>query len=429
MQSNTTATATWSSASKILFRFFAAYIITYIFMGTVMESAETIFDPLVNWTAKRILHIGYPITIKPNGSGDTTYNYVQQFLYLAWSVMACGIWWVVDRKRPSYTRALYWLLVLVRYYLAMVLLVYGLSKLFKSQFSDPSLLRLIEPYGKSSPMGLAWTFFGYSTAFNIFMGFFEAIGGVLMLFRRTTLFGACISATVLTNIVLINFCYDVPVKLFSSHLLLFTFFILFCNGKRFIDFFFLNKATLPAGHTTVFKNRKWQVARVALKSLLIIVVSAFCGYEVWTETVDDAADDKAQTPLYGIYNVATFVRNKELIPPLLSDSTRWSKLVVAYKGAAALYKMTDSMSWNKCLVDTVAKTVFIDSSKKSAEQYRLSYTKDGNDRLILKGTAINMRNSVRVSDSLLITMQRITEKDFLLTNRGFHWINEYPMNW
>jgi len=45
-------------------------------------------------------------------------------------------------------------------------------------------------------------------------------GGMLLLFRRTVTLGAIASAAALLNIVLLNFCYDVPVKLYSAHLLL-----------------------------------------------------------------------------------------------------------------------------------------------------------------------------------------------------------------
>jgi hypothetical protein len=65
-------------------------------------------------------------------------------------------------------------------------------------------------------MGLAWTFLGFSKAYNYFMGIAEAGGGLLLLFRRTAIFGVLLSMIVTSNIVAINFCFDVPVKLYSS---------------------------------------------------------------------------------------------------------------------------------------------------------------------------------------------------------------------
>ena len=35
------------------------------------------------WVGRHILHLSYAITVFPNGSGDTTYNYVEVLCFLA----------------------------------------------------------------------------------------------------------------------------------------------------------------------------------------------------------------------------------------------------------------------------------------------------------------------------------------------------------
>src|SRR5947199_1204250 len=105
------------------------------------------------------------------------------------------------------------------------MLSFGAYKVIKSQFPAPSLDRLLEPYGDSSPMGLLWTFMGASKAYTIFGGFAEMLGGALLTVRRTTLLGALVCIGVITNIVMLNFSYDVPVKLYSTHLLLMAIFL------------------------------------------------------------------------------------------------------------------------------------------------------------------------------------------------------------
>ena len=67
-------------------------------------------------------------------------------------------------------------------------------------------------------MGLVWTYVGQSKAFSAFVGWSEVICGLLLLFRKTTLAGALLSLVVMGNVVVINMCYDVPVKLYSSML-------------------------------------------------------------------------------------------------------------------------------------------------------------------------------------------------------------------
>jgi len=63
------------------------------------------------------------------------------------------------------------------------------------------------------------TFMGASTPYNVFTGASEMLAGVLLFFPTTTLLGALLAMAVMTQVVALNFCYDVPVKLFSTHLL------------------------------------------------------------------------------------------------------------------------------------------------------------------------------------------------------------------
>ena len=416
----------WNLPQKILFRFVAVYIFCYIGLEEIMELTGGLFDPLIGWIAKYLLHISYPITVKPNGSGDTTYNYVQEFLFLVLSLITCIIWSVSDRKRGSYNKMLYWLQVLVRYYLAYVLLGYGYAKIFKSQFPEPSLQRLMQPYGQSSPMGLAWTFLGFSSAYNFFIGFFEAIGGVLMIFRRTTIFGACIAATVITNIVLINFCYDVPVKLFSSNLLFMALFIILSDSRRVLNFFILNKDVRAADLNIVFKKRKWRITRIVLKSLFVFYAVGYVGY-IYMGNVRAYYRPYPKSPLYGIYNVETFAVNNDTIPPMAADTTRWRKVVIYSSDNLQLYKMNDTISWRSCIIDTLAKTLIINQPGKN-EGYHMSYATEGKDIVILRARIESRLRFIRPFDSLYIKLRRTDEHDLLLMNRGFHWINEYPNN-
>ena len=68
---------------------------------------------------------------------------------------------------------------------------------------------LIEPYGQFSPMGVLWSFMGMSRAYTVFSGIVEITGCVLLVFRRTTMLGAMVSAVALLNVVVLNFSYDI----------------------------------------------------------------------------------------------------------------------------------------------------------------------------------------------------------------------------
>ena len=421
----TLTTAQWNAGQKLLFRFFSVYLFIYLFpfpLNLVAEGAwnsvGALFDPMMNWVAHHMLHFKQNIHIdNQNGSGDTSYYFVQVYVFIILSFIATIIWSVADRNRPNYTRLLYWVRVMVRYYLAIMLLEYGFAKFVGSQFPAPDLSRLLQPYGKSSPMGLAWTFLGFSKAFGWFMGIAESAGAVLMLFRRTTLFGACIATTVVTNIVMINFCYDVPVKIFSSNLLLMCLFVLVSEGSRFVNVFILNKPAQPLDLSPVFQTRKMRITHRVIK---FIVVIAFVGLPLVSNIQEAIADnDDIKPPLYGIYDVKSFIRNNDIIPPLAVDSTRWNKLIVQWEGAATVQAMNEKSKYFAFKLDTVHRTATMYSYNDTAVKYRLFYKKE-DSTLCLYGRF--------QKDSIYVEMQRFNDRKFLLTNRGFHWINEYPFN-
>src|SRR5205814_673740 len=65
---------------------------------------------------------------------------------------------------------------------------------------------------------LLWNFMGSSQPYTIFSGLLELSGAVLLIFRRTALVGALLAGAVLTNVLVLDICYDVPVKTFAAHL-------------------------------------------------------------------------------------------------------------------------------------------------------------------------------------------------------------------
>jgi uncharacterized membrane protein YphA (DoxX/SURF4 family) len=416
----------WTLPEKVLFRFFALFFGITIFpfplyvipvLGDVLSFIDKAMNWLVVFTGKHILHLSYDITVQPNGSGDTTWNYVQLFIITVLALIGCIIWSIADRRKKNYNRWLYWLLVGVRYYLAYSLIAYGSFKIFKTQFPAPSIGRLTETYGQSSPMGLAWTFLGFSKAYNYFMGIAEAGGGLLLLFRRTAIFGVLLSMIVSANIVAINFCFDVPVKLYSSTLLLMSLFILAPEVSRLYRFFFQRKTISLKAHAFTFQTR-WK------RITAYIIKSAFILYILITYTrqgISDLklyGDDAPKPKLYGYYNINTFVKNTDTLPPLLTDTTRWNKLVFGYYDRVSVKMMNDTLISFTYVDDTLHHQLTLTGRSDTALKYLLNYRTLPADTLELTSNEIN----------LYMKLNKINAKDFLLVNRGFRWINEYPLN-
>ena len=191
-------------------------------------------DAVILWVGKNILQIKNLQQILNTGSGDTTFDYVSLFTYMLLAFLASTIVFFTTRKRINYDRQYYWIIVYARYYLGLYLIVYGLFKLLEGQFVFHDFGRLEENFGDATPMGLLWTFMGHSKIYGGFTGIIEAGAGFLLLFHNTKTLGALLSVAVMSNVVLMNFCFDVPVKLFSSHLLLISIIILMPNLKKLI---------------------------------------------------------------------------------------------------------------------------------------------------------------------------------------------------
>ena len=425
----TAAAAPWSFTQKIAFRFFFALFLLYIFFNPngVLPYSDYVFDfyiplfhKLMVWIAKNILHLSYPLTVFTNGSGDTTYDYVVVFFIAIAAVAASLVWSLADRKTKSYNKLYYWLCVIIRYYVAITMFSYGFVKIFKLQFPFFSPDRLLEPYGNSSPMGLAWSFLGFSKGYNYVMGSAEILSGALLLFRRTTTFGALVTLVVAGNVMAINYCFDVPVKLLSTALVVMALFLLAKDIHRLINFFFLNKPVSAANIAAPIFKKKWQnIVTVIVKYGLILYV-LFTNFQQASSAMKQYGDAAPRPPLYGIYNVETFIRNKDTVASLATDTVRWKQLIVSYPQYAFTKMMNDSIKGFAFRPDTVTRKIEMFSYTDTTKKSNFLYSFPAKDILLLSGKLDD--------DSVIIEMRKYDLNNFRLVNRGFHWVNEYPFN-
>ena len=405
-------------------RFACVYLVLYILpfplnyvpgCRALAELYEAAWHAAVPWVAQLVLHI--QITVFPNGSGDTTYNYVQVACLLALAGAASLLWSLLGRTRPDPARLHGWLRVYVRFYLASQMLLYGADKVIQAQFPPPQLFRLLEPYGNSSPMGLLWFFMGSSRLYAFFGGAAEMLGGLLLTARRTTLLGALVSAGVMANVLMLNLSYDVPVKLLSAHLVLMSLFLAAPDAGRLVRMFVLNRAVAPAPLPAPRRPGLHRAALV-LRTMLVLAFTAQMFDKALLEKQwwDDLV---VNSPLRGIWNVEEFSLDGEAQPPLLTDPVRWRRVLFEL-GDVATYSMEDRAVWYRLQVDTAKKSVTMTNPKVSAMPIALQYREPDPGILELDGT---------LNGKVLHVRARLQdETQFPLLSRGFHWINEYSFN-
>jgi hypothetical protein len=101
-----------------------------------------------------------------------------------------------------------WLYVVARYLVSFLIITYGFAKLNGSQFNVLDS-ELDKPMGKVDAFWLVWYFFGYSHVYSTFIALTQVLGGVLLMFRRTTLLGACVLLPVIANIIMVDIFFNV----------------------------------------------------------------------------------------------------------------------------------------------------------------------------------------------------------------------------
>ena len=410
----------WTFSQKMAFRFFGIYFFLFAMSNQFLPSFafDAMWQKIAPWFGKTFLDV--QIDTFSNGSGDTTYNYVCLLLYAVIAFFSTMVWSILDRSRQNYNSLLQWFTLLIRLYIFYQMVLYGLAKLFYLQFQPPGFWRLIQPYGDSSPMGILWTFMGQSKGYTIFAGLGEFVGGMLLLHRRTTLLGSLIVFGVMANVMAMNFFYDVPVKILSSHLVLMSLFLIVLNYKNLLNIFLLNRPTHVVEHLPYFKNPKLERAKNITKWILVIV-GLILGIFQLVKMKNQYGPDKNKPKLYGLYEVEQFIRNKDTIPPLNTDETRWDKLIFERKNNATIYSMDSKSTSYKISLDSLDNFFTMTNSDYGSDPPdTLYFTQIDSTHFRFEGVFYN--------DSIQVMTSRKLKEDFLLRKTKFKWINEKPFN-
>lgn len=121
--------------------------------------------------------------------------------------------------------------------LFLFLFKYGWDKIVKTQFYLPEPNILYTPFGKLSKDIAYWSLTGSSYAYTVTLGFIEVATALLLLFKRTQFLASLLSVAVFTQIVLVNFSFDISVKVLSCSLLFFSMVYTFCFPENWKGIF------------------------------------------------------------------------------------------------------------------------------------------------------------------------------------------------
>jgi hypothetical protein len=397
--------------TRFAFRWLVLYFGAYCFPITPL------WNVAVQWTAAHVFHVS--ATTMPNGSGDTTWNYVQVFCIAMLASAGAAFWSVLDRLESDAPRLRVLFRIWIRFWLATAMLSYGLIKVVPMQFPAPSADLLDLPYGEASPMGVLWRFMGTSAPYTMFAGTFEVLAGSLLAFRRTTLLGSLVATAVLVNIVALNFCYDVPVKLYSLHLLAMALILAAPDAGTLLRLFVMHQPAVPVPDPALFQSpRATRIVGAAVGAALLLYVTS----SVIAGTQQRTAANQGALPLAGSWRVDTIkLVNDQGVP--VADGGLWRSVTFYQDGM--LVRPQDRrvrVEYYALTLDASGRLLKLlgRSSAPDREALMLRYTLVTPEHLELDGAA--------GAGTLRASLTRIDAAAFPLVTRGFHWINEYPFN-
>lgn len=429
-QETTVPKERWSLTLRIAFRFCVAYFTLFGLSNQILGGLFVL--PKVNipdlaslwplrhitfWTAAHIFRIKRDLVYTGSGSGDKTFDWVLAFCLLIIAALITCVWSILDRRRENYVTFHKWFRLAMRFMLASEMFLYGLAKAIPLQMPFPYLTRLLEPYGNFSPMAVLWSSIGASRSYEIFAGCAETLGGLLLLAPRTATLGALVCLADMIQVFMLNMTYDVPVKLFSFHLILFSLFLLAPDANRLLGFFFTDRTIVPSTQPPLFRSVRANRVAVTLQvvfGLYLIGMGIYSGIGAWHQY----GGARPKSALYGIWNVDEMSVDGQLRPALFTDHDRWRRVVFDFPTFTSFQRPDDTFTGFASAIGEKDNTLTLTKGTDKNWKATFTYARPAPDQLVLNGSMDGHQVQLKL---------KLMDRDkFTLVNRGFHWINEYP---
>ncbi|WP_433565631.1 DoxX family protein [Nocardia sp. CA-151230] len=388
----------WNPIGRILFRFgflyFGLFCVFYPqmlidFVGPLQRWLPddwprlwmSVSLPVVKWVGHTVF--GTDVALHTSGSGDQAVFWILVFCLLVIAAVGTVLWTMLDRTRTGYHRLSAWFLFFIRLCLAGQMLGYGFAKTIPTQMPEPALTTLLTPYGDFAPMSVLWSQVGVSPVYESLLGTAEVLGGVLLLLPRTRLAGVLLSLVSMAQVWVLNMTFDVPVKLLSFHLMLLCLVLLVPEAPR-LTALLSGRAAGPAATPEPFRTRRTLRWAAAAQVLLIMWLSAgyaWMGADNWHEY----GGGSPKSELYGIWTVTDFTRDGQPVPPLLTDESRWRRVVFDQPTMAVVQRMDDELMPLGAQIDTGAHRLVLRGAQATTDLADLGYEQPTPNRLVLDG--------------------------------------------
>lgn len=395
------------------FFFIGVYCILYCLSGQFITAVmlNPFWDLLVPKFAA-IFGEEHLARTRRTGSGDLLFNYYKIAFFVFLAFLSAIALTARVKKETTFSNIKIGAFMLVKYFVIYQMIMYGMAKVFYMQFQYPSTMRLEQKLGDMSPMGLLWTFMGYSKGYTMFTGWLELIAGVFILFRRTMTLGLLMAFGVMLNVMMLNFCYDVPVKLLSSHIVFLSLVLLIPAGKSIWQYF-LGTGDIARPSYPLFDYKNAASIFIGAKVLFLVLYLGGSAIRMMSY-------DSSKKFIFGQLNDVTQFRMYDSKGAEVTDITSdriWESVTESGSDYLSIKTKNDLVIYRKMEVDSSMTSITLSRPGDNDYTFQLENVADGvyDLRGTYEGDSISMR-----------WIQN--HKEYQLESRPFRWVQEYPFN-
>jgi hypothetical protein len=221
-----------------------------------------------------------------------------------------------------------------------------------------------------------------------------------------------------------NLCYDVPVKIYSSNIVLMAAILVLPDARRLFELLVLGRGVAlrqVALEDTVFGNRP-RLARAGGWVTMLFLAAALYDYSADSLPLVPGLWHKESEPApFGDWKVVRLVRGEQEVP--LDDpdplSPRWITLLhMGPWPVAELTTQDGQTTRTQIQQDPVGQRLLLPDGAGNGTVFHY---------VVVGETHMRLEASSR-GRPLTMELERMELSQFKLISRGFHWVNEVPFN-
>ncbi len=217
---------------------------------------------------------------------------------------------------------------------------------------------------------------------------------------------------------MLNLGYDVTVKLLSMHLLLTSLVLLAPDLTRLTNVFVLSRAVDAPKIHPLFRNERLKKAALILQVILCATLVVFFLHE-HENSARNSVVRHLEAPLYGIWSIDELKVDGKVRPLLITDTLLWQRIIFQRHNAVTVQLIGSAFLFFDMHLDTPRRFFRMTRPDDPKWSAAFLYENPQPNKLLLTGEMDGHQ--------ITATLHRLNESEFLLTNRGFHWISEYPV--